>query len=61
MDGVIDLSAEALDISKATPSCIGRGWLAGGVTQADWVVSLDDAALDEIAVMVMRMQQHPLP
>ena len=61
MDGVIDLSAEALDISKATPSCIGRGWLADEVTQADWVVSLDDAALDEIAVMVMRMQQHPLP
>jgi len=61
MDGMIDLSGEALKDLSRIPNCRGRGWIAADVSAPDWTIELDAAAMQEIATMAEVMQKHPLP
>ena len=61
MDGMIDLSGEALNDLTRIPSCRARGWIAADVSHKDWTVDLDDSAMQEIVMMAELMRKHPLP
>ncbi|MEL0024290.1 MAG: TauD/TfdA family dioxygenase [Alphaproteobacteria bacterium] len=61
MDGVIDLTNEAVDPAKGIPTVGERGWLAKDVKAEDWTVTLSADALAEIEQMVVSMRDNPLP
>ncbi len=61
MDGVIDLTNEAVDPAKGIPTVGEEGWLAKDVKAEDWTVTLSADALAEIEQLVVSMRDNPLP
>ena len=61
MDGIIDLTFEAHSDLDNIPTAAGRGWLAADLSDADWTVPLNDAAIEEVRGMVRAMRASPLP
>lgn len=61
MDGAIDLSCETYENINSLPDTASKGWLAADLSESDWTVTLSAEAINEVSMMVNRMQENPLP
>ena len=62
MDGFIDLSKEVSRSSGSIDAIIEKkAWLASNLDEADWVVTLSEAAIEEVGQMIATFSKQPLP
>ena len=61
MGVAIDLSFEAYENINSLPDTASKGWLAADLSEKDWTVTLSAEAINEVSMMVDRMQENPLP
>ena len=62
MDDFIDLSKEVSRPSESVDAIIEKkAWLASDLDETDWVVSLSEAAIEEVEQMIATISKQPLP
>ena len=62
MGAFIDLSKEVSRPSESVHAIIEKkAWLASDLDETDWVVSLSEAAIEEVGQMIATISEQPLP
>lgn len=56
----LDLTRE-VTVFTGQPIAEDSAWLARDISEADWLISLNAAALEEIRAMAAKIEQQPLP